>query len=117
MKSLQREDDFARRRRHLRSMSDAQLHAHFWSLVDRIVEPLIEEARSHTTPSIERSVLLRMGFSSIESGQLVEKMLQQGLLGHGAGHLVLQLAKHKGLTVREAGEALLRGEYWQEIQP
>ena len=115
MNSLERPDDFARRRMHLRSLSDADLHAHFWSLVDKIVEPLIEEARSHTTPSIERSVLLRMGFSSIESGQLVEKMLQQGLLGHGAGHLVLQLAKKQGITVRKAGEALLQDQYWQEF--
>lgn len=117
MKSLERADDFTRRRRHLRSMSDADLHAHFWNLVESIVEPLVEEARSHTTPSIERSVLLRMGFSSIESGQLVEKMLQRGLLGHGAGHLILQLSRKKGLTVREAGGVLLRGECWQEIQP
>ena len=117
MKSQERPDDFDQRRMRLRSKSDADLHTHFWSLVDKIVEPLIEEARTHTTPSIERSVLLRMGFSSIESGQLVEKMVQQGLLGHGAGHLILELAKNKGITVREAGEALLQGHYWQELKP
>ena len=116
MNSLERPDDFAQRRMRLLSMSDAELHAHFWNLVDKIVEPLIEEARTHTTPSIERSVLLRMGFSSIESGQLVEKMLQQGLLGHGAGHLILQLAKNKHITVREAGVALLQDHYWQELK-
>ena len=110
MSSLDRPDDFEERRAHLESMSDQELHAYFWELVDRIVTPLIEEARTHTSPSIERSVLLRMGFSSIESRQLVELIHRRGLLGHGAGQLVLELAKSRGTTVREAGEALLQGE-------
>lgn len=117
MTSLERPDDFEIRRVHLRSMSDEALHAYFWELVDRIVAPLIEEARTHTSPAIERSVLLRMGFSSIESRQLVDQMHDNGLLGHGAGHLVLQLAKSKAVTIREAGKALLQGEYWQELDP
>ena len=117
MSSLERPDDFERRRDHLKSMSDERLHAYFWELVDQIIAPLIEEARTHTTPSIERSVLLRMGFSSIESKQLVEQLHQHGLLGQGAGHLVLELAKKRNITVREACEALLNGEYWQELSP
>jgi len=117
MSSLERPDDFESRRVHLRSMSDEALHAHFWDLVDRIVAPLIEEARTHTSPAIERSVLLRMGFSSIESRQLVDQMHNHGLLGHGAGQLVLQLAKSKGMTIRETGKALLQGECWQELEP
>ena len=115
MSSLERPDDFEMRRAHLESLSDDELHAYFWDLVDRIVVPLIEEARTHTSPSIERSVLLRMGFSSIESRQLVDQMHEHGLLGHGAGRLVLELASAKAVTPREAGEALLRGDYWQEL--
>ena len=115
MSSLERPDDFETRRAHLKSMSDQELHAHFWDLVDRIVAPLIEEARTHTSPSIERSVLLRMGFSSVESRQLVDRMNQRGLLGHGAGKLVLELAKAKGMTPREAGKALLQGEHWRDL--
>ena len=115
MSSMERPDNFEQRRAHLKPMSDEALHAYFWELVDRIVAPLIEEARTHTSPSIERSVLLRMGFSSIESSQLVDHMHHHGLLGHGAGHLVLQLAKSKGVTIREAGKALLQGRYWQEL--
>jgi D-ornithine 4,5-aminomutase subunit alpha len=115
MNSLERPDDFEQRRSHLKSMSDEALHAYFWELVDRIVAPLIEEARTHTSPSIERSVLLRMGFSSIESRQLVDQVHKHGLLGHGAGHLVLQLAMSKGMTIRDAGKALLQGGYWQEL--
>jgi D-ornithine 4,5-aminomutase subunit alpha len=97
-------------------MSDEELHTHFWSLVDKIVAPLIEEARSHTSPSIERSVLLRMGFSSIEAKTLVEGILERDLLGHGAGRLVLELAKSKELSVREAGIALLDGRHWEELK-
>ena len=115
MTSLERPDDFAIRRQHLHAMSDDELHRHFWTLVDRIVAPLIEEARTHTTPSIERSVLLRMGFSSLEAKALVGRFAERALLGHGAGRLVLELAKRKGISVREAGSALLAGRLWEEI--
>ena len=113
MKRIEREDDFASRRKHLRGLSDEALHAHFWQLVEQIVEPLIAEARNHTTPSIERSVLLRMGFSSLEARALVEAIEQRGLLGHGAGRLILELSRDKDISVREAGGALLEGRYWE----
>ena len=115
MGSVVRDDDFEVRRAHLREMSDADLHRLFWGLVGRIVEPLIEEARTHTSPSVERSVLLRMGFSSIEAKALVGRMGERGLLGWGAGHLVLELARAKGLDVRGAGLALLAGRHWEEL--
>lgn len=111
----ERPDDFDQRRKKLQGMSDEQLHNYFWSLVEKIVAPLVEEARTHTTPSIERSVLLRMGFSSIEAKALVEKMLQQDLLGQGAGRLILELAKVRRISVQEAGAALLAGRYWEEL--
>ena len=112
MKRIEREDDFASRRKHLRELSDDELHTRFWDLVNQIVTPLIDEARSHTTPSIERSVLLRMGFSSLEAGDLVAAMHQRGLLGHGAGRQILELANKRRISIREAGGALLEGRYW-----
>jgi D-ornithine 4,5-aminomutase subunit alpha len=111
----ERPDDFETRRKHLQALSDEELHARFWNLANQIVEPLIEEARTHTTPAIERSVLLRMGFSSIEAKVLVDLMHERNLLGHGAGRLVLELAKAKGLSVREVGKALLAGEHWEAL--
>lgn len=111
----ERKDDFSSRREHLQNMSDAQLHAHFWSLVDRMVQPLVEEARRHTSPSIERSILLRMGFSSLETKPLVNRMLEKGLLGRGAGNLVLELAQKNGISVRQAGLGLIEGKYWEEL--
>ena len=113
--TTEREDDFATRRQHLQGLSDEALHERFWSLVDQIVAPLIDEARTHTTPAIERSVLLRMGLSSVDAKVLVEQMHQRELLGHGAGQLLLELAKLKGLTVEQAAAALLNGEHWQEL--
>ena len=115
MSCAERPDNFEQRRERLRELSDEELHARFWELVDRIVDPLIEESRTHTTPSIERSVLLRMGFSSIECRDLVTRLQQRGLLGHGAGRLVLELARAKGISVREAGMALLEGRHWEEL--
>ena len=115
MSGMERKDDFQARREHLQNLSDQELHDYFWTLVDRVVAPLIEEARSHTTPSIERSVLLRMGFSSPECSALVERMQERGVLGHGAGRLVLELSKRKGIPVRKAGKALLDNRYWEEL--
>jgi len=115
MKRPPRPDDFTTRRAHLRELSDAELHTRFWQLVDQIVEPLIAEARSHTTPSIERSVLLRMGFSSLDARALVERMAERRLLGHGAGRLVLELARAKDIGIDAAGAALLAGRYWEEL--
>ena len=115
MSYVERSDDFAARRASLRALSDDELHAYFWKLAEKIVAPLIAEARTHTTPSVERSVLLRMGFSSLEAKALVERMRARGLLGHGAGRLVLELAQAKQLSVREAGMALLAGRYWEEL--
>ena len=117
MSLSERPDDFESRRQHLRALSDDELHARFWSLVGQIVDPLIDEARSHTSPSIERSVLLRMGLSSVEAKGLVDGMSQRGLLGHGAGRLLLELAKAKGTTVREAAESLLAGRLWEDLAP
>ena len=115
MSCAERPDDFEKRREKLQGLSDEELHHHFWMLVEKIVAPLIDEARTHTTPSIERSILLRMGFSSIDANALVENMVEQNLLGHGAGRLILELAKAKQLSVREAGAALLAGQYWEEL--
>ncbi len=117
MRCVERDDDFAARRKRVRAMTDEELHAYFWSLAERIVAPLIDEARAHTTPSIERSVLLRMGFSSVEAKDLVARFVERGLLGRGAGRLVLELAKAKGIPVRQAGAALLAGRCWEDLPP
>ena len=114
---MERADDFAARRARLQALSDEELHARFWALAEQIVAPLIAEARSHTTPSIERSVLLRMGFSSIEAKALVARMQEKQLLGHGACRLVLELAQRQGTSVREAGTALLDGRCEEPFPP
>jgi D-ornithine 4,5-aminomutase subunit alpha len=110
-----RADDFEKRREHLKGLSEEELKTYFWKLVQEIVDPLIEEAKGHTSPSIERSVLMRMGFSSLEAKPLVYKIMEQGLLGHGAGKLVLRLAEQKSISVREAGLGLLEGNYWEDL--
>ncbi|MEJ1297268.1 MAG: D-ornithine 4,5-aminomutase subunit OraS [Candidatus Sedimenticola sp. (ex Thyasira tokunagai)] len=111
----ERVDDYTWRKESLKELDDGELHEEFWKLVNQVVDPMVEEARTHTTPSIERSLLLRMGFDSSESARLVKRMEELNLLGHGAGHLVLKLARTKGLRVREAGLALLDGRHWDEL--
>ena len=110
-----REDDFDVRRAHLAELSDEELKERFWELAGKVVEPLLELGYENTTPAVERSVLLRMGFSSIEVAQIVAIAEERGLLGHGAGHIIYKIAKAKGLPVREAGLALAEGKFWDEV--
>ena len=95
-------------------LSDQELYERFWSLASDIVDPLLELGRKNTSPAIERSVLLRMGFSSIEAKAIVDGVIDRGLMGKGAGHVVYKLAKAKNISVREAGVALADGKMWQE---
>jgi len=111
----QRQDDYQARRKHLENLSDQELKDYFWSLADRAVSPLVELAKTHTTPAIERSVLLRMGFSSIEAKAIVEKVIQQGLIGKGAGHVVYRYHKLTNQDIRQAGLDLIEDKGWQTV--
>ena len=104
---IKREDDFQARREHLKNLSDEDLKARFWALTEQLVDPLLELAKENTTPAIERSVLLRMGFSSLEAKAIVDGCAEKSLLGHGAGNVVYRYAKHTGQEICEAGLALL----------
>jgi len=110
-----REDDFQKRREHLKNMSEEELINYFWQLTEKIVDPLVELSKTHTSPSIERSVLLRMGFSSIESKKIVRYMVENNLLSHGAGKVVLIYSELKKKNYLEAGKDLSEGIGWEEV--
>ncbi|RKD34631.1 ornithine aminomutase subunit alpha [Thermohalobacter berrensis] len=112
---MKRADDFEKRRQHLKDLTEEELEQRFWELAEKIVNPMIQLAYKHTSPSIERSVLLRMGFSSLEAKAIVEGAVDRNLLGKGAGHLVYRLAKEKNMEIREAGLKLADGEMWDEV--
>ncbi|MBV1821571.1 ornithine aminomutase subunit alpha [Anaerosalibacter bizertensis] len=112
---MKREDDFQTRRKHLADLTEEQLEERFWKLAEEIVDPLVDLAYKNTSPSIERSVLMRMGFSSIECSAIVDGAIERGLLGKGAGHLVYRLAKEKDMPIREAGLKLAEGEMWEDV--
>ncbi len=113
---MQRKDDFEIRRKHLAQLTEAELEKRFWELTEKIVDPLIEMARTYTSPSIERSVLLRMGFDSLTAKAIVDRCLEKGLLGKGAGHVVSKYAMSQNISVKEAGERLARGQGWDKIE-
>ncbi len=113
---MQRNDDYAGRREHLASLNDGELKQRFWSLAEQVVEPLLDLARTNTSPSIERSVLMRMGFTSLEAKGIVEKCVEHQLLGKGAGHIVWRTAQLHGLGIIAAGHALAQGKYIAEIK-
>ena len=98
---------FEARREELAKMSDEQLKNRFWELTNKVMEPIVELARTHTSPSIERAVLLRMGVDSVSSHGVVDRILEAGLLGKGAGHVVLRLSQKSGQDIRGAAQAIL----------
>jgi len=107
---MERKDDFLERRKHLAGLSDAELKERFWELAFKLATPMSELAKSHTSPSIERSVLLRMGFDSIQSREIVQKVLEAGLLSKGAGHVILKLSEKLKISIEDAGKAIINGE-------
>ena len=111
-----REDDYLKRREHLASLSDEELKTMFWDLAEQTVEPLVDLAYKNTTPAIERSVLLRMGFSSLEAKDIVDKVITHGLIGKGAGHVVYRLAKLENLEIREAGLKLISNQGFEIVK-
>lgn len=113
---VQRADDFEERSKHLQNMTDEELDRYFWELAEKIVDPLIKLASTHTSPSIERSVLLRMGFNSLEAKAIVEKVVDMGLLGKGAGNIVYTISQKTGKSILEAGRELAAGKYWDLVE-
>lgn len=112
---MKRADDYEQRRQHLANLTDEDLEKRFWDLAEQVVNPLLELGKKNTTPAVERSILLRMGFSSIEVKPIVEGVMNKDLMGKGAGNVVWRLSKKLGISVREAGVALAEGKYWDEV--
>ncbi len=112
---MKRADDYQQRRAHLANLTDEELYERFWKLANEIVDPLLELGKKNTTPSVERSILLRMGFSSLEVKPIVEGVMNKGLMGKGAGNVVLRLSKKLGCSVREAGLLLAEGKHWDDV--
>lgn len=104
-----RDDDFDQRSSHLKSLNNDELHTRFWELTDQIVSPMVDLASTYTSPSIERSVLLRMGFDSIICQTIVKKIEEKNLLGHGAGNLVLKVADREKISYLDAGIKIAQG--------
>jgi D-ornithine 4,5-aminomutase subunit alpha len=112
--SIKRADDFEVRSEHLKGMTDEQLEKKFWELAEQVVNPLLELANNNTTPSIERSVLLRMGFSSLEAKGIVDKTIDSGLMGKGAGNVVFKVAESLKKDYREVGREMSEGLHWDK---
>lgn len=113
---MKRSDDFETRRKHLAGLSEDELKTRFWELAEKVVDPMLQLGKTHTTPAVERSVLLRMGFSSLEVKPIVEGVMAKGLMGKGAGNVVWRLSKKLGVSVREAGVALSEGKHWDMVE-
>ncbi|MDI6843120.1 MAG: D-ornithine 4,5-aminomutase subunit OraS [Anaerosomatales bacterium] len=108
-----RPDTYREARAHLAGLSDAELEERFWRLAREVVAPLVELAHTHTSPSIERSVLMRMGVDSVTAQAVVAECVTRGLLPHGAGHVVLVCMRAWGCEAPEVARRLAAGEGWE----
>lgn len=97
---------FETRRQQLEKMNDEQLKTRFWELCNQMTEPMIEYGQKYTSQSIERSILLRMGIDSVTSQGVVNKINEAGMLGKGAGHVVLKLSQKLGTDIRAAAKRI-----------
>jgi len=98
---------FETRQKVLKKMSDEELKDRFWELCQQLVAPIVELSKTHTSPSIERSVLLRMGVDSISAHGVVDRIYEAGLLGKGAGHVLLKLSQKSGKSLRDCAQDIL----------
>jgi len=105
-----REDTFEHAHQYLAGLTDEELKMRFWQLTQEIVDPLVDLARTHTSPSIERSVLMRMGIDSPTCGAVVIECETRGLLGHGAGHVVFVVMQALELDAPTAAARLAEGD-------
>lgn len=112
---MRRADDFQERRKHLADLTEEELEKRFWELANKIVDPIVDLAKNNTSPSIERSILLRMGFSSLEAKSIVDGAIDREIIGKGAGHIVYKLSKSKNMEIRDAGLKLANGEMWDDV--
>lgn len=94
----------------LHKLSDEELKNRFWDLCNKIVEPMVEYGQKYTSPSIERSVLLRMGIDSLTTQAVVKKINEAGLLGKGAGHVVLKLSQRRKISINDAAKIIVEDE-------
>ena len=112
---VKKADTFLEDRKHLENLSDQEIHDKFWALTQEIIDPLLDLATKNTTPSVERSVLLRLGFSSIEAKAIVDKVIDYGLMSKGAGHVVYIAAQKNAVSIKDAGHGLLEDKYWTSV--
>ncbi len=106
----ERQDDYLERSKHLKKLTDLELREYFLELSEKIVDPLIDLSYKNTSKSIERSILLRMGFSSIDAKAIVDILDENNLLRKGAGHSVYILSKNKNISLEKAGKLIQNGE-------
>ena len=114
---MAREDTFLEIRGHLAGLTDEELEARFWELTQEIVDPLVELARTHTSPSIERRVLMRMGIDSptCDGGRRRVRDARAARPRRRARGAALRDARGAA-TCAEAARRLADGDGWDTVE-
>ena len=115
---MKRDDDYQVRRQSVANLSDKELEQRFWQLAEQIVDPLLKLGYENTSPAIERSVLLRMGFSSIEAKAIADGCCNITLADLASPELVTDEAFHLitgALLMAKYGDVVLNLEKGADI--
>ena len=107
MNDKERMAAYETRRQSLKNLSDEELKKRFWDLCNKVVEPMVKLAKTHTSPSIERSVLMRMGIDSVTAAAVVTRVKEADLIKKGAGQVVMRAAEKLKVDVRTAAKQLV----------
>ena len=93
-------------------LSDDELKQRFWE-----AEHCQAAVRSgaHTLHLRLAISALAHGVSSLEAQSIVSSAEKRGLLGKGAGNIVLTFAKARGIHYLQAGKELVSGNGWDEV--
>ena len=81
----------------------------------RIALQVYEQTRAFTTSTIERATVRLLGVDGVDENQVplpnrvVERIAEQGLLGHGASLPLMAAAAAAGCSVQQAAEAIAGG--------
>lgn len=106
----ERQNNFEARQKELMKLTDQELKDKFWQLCNKAVEPMVESGKKYTSPSIERSILLRMGIDSVSSQAIVSRIKEAGLLKKGAGNVVLKVSKKLDTSILDAGQKIINDD-------
>ena len=91
-------------------LADEHIHKEFWKSGQSSDDSLSDFAHTCTSPHVECSSLVAMGFSDDEAQAIIKGAIKYRIICKGCSHVVLELRRARGIGLREAGLLLAAGD-------